>query len=264
MTKLRADEPRKPSQEPPYPLSPAESKAFIESFPSWYQRVYLGNDVYTIAGRAHHEDVWDRFAKAFPTRLSGVSVLDVGCNAGYFALQTKLLGAERVVGVEFIDFYLKQAQMLREIWGVDIEYRKMDAHSVSALQEKFHLVVFAGIFYHLKNPLQVIEDLGNLCSDAILVETEVIPDDPRNCVMVRQGTPATLQATSKGVMKFIETKELNNDGSNWWVPDTDCVMGMLRTAGFKYFSSPLLLNESRLCLIASKQRDSILKLEAFA
>ncbi len=256
MTKLRA--------EPPYPLSPAESKAFIESFPSWYQRVYLGNDVYTMPERVHHEEVWDRFAKAFPTRLSGVSVLDVGCNAGYFALQTKLLGAGRVVGVEFIDFYLKQAQSLRKIWGVDIEYREMDAHSVSALQETFHLVVFAGIFYHLKNPLQVIEDLGHLCSDAIVVETEVIPDDPRNCVMVRQGTPAILQPTSKGVMKFIETDELNNDGSNWWVPDTDCVMGMLRTAGFKYFSSPLLLNDTRLCLIATKRSDSILKLEAFA
>jgi tRNA (mo5U34)-methyltransferase len=96
--------------------------------------------------------------------------------------------------------------------------------------ETFDIVVFAGILYHLKNPLQVIEDLGSMCNDAILVETEAIPDDPRNCLVVRQGVPAALVPATKGFMKFIESAELNNDGSNWWVPDTEVLACCVRQA----------------------------------
>lgn len=168
-----------------------------------------------------------------------------------------------MVGCEFIDFYLKQAEAIRKIWAVEIDYREMDIHDLLKFEETFDIVIFAGILYHLKDPLGVIEDIGKICTDAILVETEIIPDDPRNCVIVRQGAPAALQSRNKGMMKFIETTELNGDGSNWWVPDTECLMGMLRTAGFTSFSRPLMLTDSRLGLIASKRKDSVINLAAF-
>ena len=63
------------------------------------------------------------------------------------------------------------------------------------------------------------------------------------------------------MMKFIERDELNGDGSNWWVPDTEWVLGMLRTAGFRYFSAPSYFTTGWMLLVASKRRDSILKLK---
>jgi hypothetical protein len=102
-----------------------------------------------------------------------------------------------------------------------------------------------------------------MCTDAILLETECIPDDPRNCIVVRQGVPAMPQPTHRGVMKFLETTELNGDPTNWWVPDLECVRGMLRTAGFVHISRPVVLHETRLLLVASRKQDSILDLEAF-
>jgi hypothetical protein len=83
---------------------------------------------------------------------------------------------------------------------------------------------------------------------------------------VRQGGrgQAKLTTVNKGFMKFIEKFELNGDDSNWWVPDTECVKGMLRTAGFQYFSQPVYMNGSRLLLLASKRRDSLLDLSAIA
>lgn len=53
---------------------------------------------------------------------------------------------------------------------------------------------------------------------------------------------------------------MNGDGSNWWVPDTECVKGMLRVAGFTRFSSPLYMEENRLLLVASKKLVSALNL----
>jgi tRNA (mo5U34)-methyltransferase len=250
------------TSEPPHARSRDETESLVKGFPFWYQRIYLGNGVYSLPHRAHHEEVWDRFRPAFPADLGGCSVLDLGTNAGYFPIQLKLRGAGKVVGLEFIDWILQQAELCKAIWGVDVDYRKMDAHAARSLDGRFDLVVFTGLLYHLRNPLQVIEDAGRLCNDAILVETEIIPDDPRNCVVVRQGAPATLQTRAKGVMKFLETNELNGDGSNWWVPDTECVMGMLRTAGFRFFSRPLLLGEARLCLLATKKESSLLDVSA--
>jgi tRNA (mo5U34)-methyltransferase len=250
--------------EPPHALPAAEGRALVASFPHWYQRIYLGEGVWTLPGRGFHEDVWERFSRVLPATLDGRSVLDVGSNAGYFALQAKRRGAGQVVGVEFIDMYLRQAEHVRQIWGLDIEYRRGDVHGVGAFPERFDLVIFAGILYHLKNPLQVLEDLGRICDDAILVETEAIPDDPRNCVMVRQGVPATLQPCRTGTMKFIERDELNGDGSNWWVPDAECVAGMLRTAGFRHVSRPVFIAETRLCVVASKRPDSMLRFDALA
>ena len=63
-------------------------------------------------------------------------------------------------------------------------------------------------------------------------------------------------------MKLIETDELDGDGSNWWVPDAECVMGMLRIAGFTQFSTPIYQTPNRLVLAASKHRESCLDLAA--
>ena len=37
---------------------------------------------------------WRRFAKAVPKDLTGQSVLDVGCNAGFYSIQMKKRGAD--------------------------------------------------------------------------------------------------------------------------------------------------------------------------
>lgn len=250
--------------EPPNPPSREELVALVKSFPYWYHRIYLGHGVYTLEAPTYPDWVWHRAKVVFPIDLKGASVLDVGCNAGYFSIQAKRRGAGRVVGIEPIEDHLKQAEVCRQIWGLDIEYLAMDAHQIDRLQDTFDIVIFTGILYHLKNPLYVLEEVGRVCRDAIVVETEIMAESPGNVVYVRQGpyghTP--IIACRKGIMKFIEGDELNSDGSNWWIPDTECVLGMLRTAGFKHFSKPCDLSEGRMLLVASKQSDSILDLQA--
>ena len=107
-------EPRAPVEiEPPNPPSREELVALVKSFPLWYHRIYLGHGVYTIDQPAHHEGVWHHLQKAFPSDLQGSSVLDVGANAGYFSIKTKLRGAGRVVGLESFPDSLKQAELCR-------------------------------------------------------------------------------------------------------------------------------------------------------
>jgi len=242
-----------------------EIVAAIKSFPFWYQRIHLGQGVYTTDEPAHHEGIWQRLDASFPRDLRGASVLDVGTNAGYFAIQVKRRGAGRVLGIESSGDYFRQAVLCRRVLNLDIEYRHMDAHQLEDLGEYFDIVIFTGILYHLKNPLQVLEQVGRLCRDAIVVETEILADDPRTCVFLRRGPAGQthLEPCRTGIMKFVEGDELGGDPSNWWVPDTECVFGMLRTAGFKNFSRPCYVADTRLLLIGSKKTPSILDLNAW-
>ncbi len=44
---------------------------------------------------------WRNFANAIPSDLRGKTVLDIGCNAGFYSIQMKRRGAARVLGVDF-------------------------------------------------------------------------------------------------------------------------------------------------------------------
>jgi len=79
---------------PEYFRGPDDAIAFVNAYDFWYQRIDLGNGVYTLpSGPALHERVWDRLKVSFPVDLNGASALDVGTNAGYFPKQLKNLGA---------------------------------------------------------------------------------------------------------------------------------------------------------------------------
>jgi 2-polyprenyl-3-methyl-5-hydroxy-6-metoxy-1,4-benzoquinol methylase len=163
------------------------------------------------------DQVWALIKPTFPEDLKGASMLDIGCNAGFFSILAKLRVAGRILGLEFFPMFFEQAEHIRKIWQMDMEYRLMDAHDLIKIDEQFDLVMFAGILYHLKNPLMVLEEIGRLCRDAVVIESEVIPEDPRNLLMARLGPLGNIKLTptTKGFMKFYERDELNGDGSNW-------------------------------------------------
>ncbi|HZR83354.1 MAG TPA: DUF1698 domain-containing protein [Candidatus Binatia bacterium] len=247
--------------EPPAAPPRAELVAEVAALGGWYQRIYLGRGVYTLdwPHPAYHETVWDALSRALPADLAGASVLDVGTNAGYFALQAKRRGAGRVLGIEPDPRYLAQAELCRRVWQSGVEYRALAAEQLGTIAESFDVVLFTGILYHLKGPLTVLEDVGRLCRDAIVVETEVIPEHRANRVRVRLGAGDRLRVRTcrSGLMKLVEGDELNGDPSNWWVPDTACVAGMLRAAGFRHVSTPCYPERTRLLIVATKQERSL-------
>src|SRR5258708_24366920 len=61
---------------------------------------------------------WKHIAKVFPQDMRGASVLDIGCNAGFYSIELKKRGAGRVLGVDVDDRYLEQGRFAVSTLGM--------------------------------------------------------------------------------------------------------------------------------------------------
>src|SRR3546814_1661327 len=131
---------------------------------------------------------WRRFASAIPADLGGCSVLDIGCNGGFYSMEMKRRGAARVVGIDSDTRYLAQAAFAAEVLGYDIEFRQMSVYEVGHLSERFDLVLFMGVLYHLRHPLLALDLLyEHVVGDMLVFQSmqrgpdlveDVAPDAP--------------------------------------------------------------------------------------
>lgn len=179
------------------------------------------------------QEVWSTVAPAFPSDLRGKTVLDIGCNAGFYSLQLHARGA-RVTGIEHDPHYLAQARFAAGIVGAEIEYLEMDVYDVDRLGRTFDYVLFLGVLYHLRHPLYALEKVTSVVGERLVVQSmlrgsmEVFPvaaDYPitEREVFHEEGFPA---------MYFIEQRYAG-DPTNWWIPNRAAMEAMLRSAGMR-------------------------------
>jgi len=183
---------------------------------------------------------WRRFEHAIPLDLRGKTVLDIGCNAGFYSLEMKRRGADRVLGIDHDPRYLAQAELAARISGLDIELRRMDVYEVDQLGERFDVVLFMGVLYHLRHPLLALDLLHeHVVGDLLVFQSmlrgsdEVVPlaDDypfSETAIFDEPGFPK---------LHFVESKYAG-DETNWFIPNRACAMAMLRSAGFEILSNP--------------------------
>jgi tRNA (mo5U34)-methyltransferase len=170
-----------------------------------------------------------------PKDLRGMTVLDIGCNGGFYSIEMKRRGADRVVAVDTETMYLNQARFAAEMSGVEIEFRNLSVYDVAKLGERFDLVIFMGVLYHLRHPLLALDLIhDHVARDLLLFQSmqrgsaDVEPLEPdypieETKVFDRPGYPK---------MHFVEHR-YSHDDSNWWIPNRACVEAMLRDSGFE-------------------------------
>lgn len=180
------------------------------------------------------------FAHAIPEDLHGKTVLDIGCNAGFYSLEMKRRGAERVVGIDSDDRYLAQARLAAEVLEMDIEFKNMSVYDVAALGEKFDLVIFMGVFYHLRHPLLALDILyENVVKDMLIFQSMQRGSTDIERLKYDYDFWETEMFSKPGFpqMYFIENR-YSNDPTNWWIPNAACMEAMLRSAGFEATKHP--------------------------
>lgn len=183
---------------------------------------------------------WRELGPQLPQDLSGWTALDIGCNAGFYSLELARRGA-RVVALDREELFLTQAEWAKKQFpfGERIELRQGQVYDVARWNERFDLVLFLGVFYHLRYPLLALDLLAGCVTRRMVFQTLTLPGDevedaPENVDfndrerMLRVGWPK---------MAFIE-RRLAGDATNWWAANHAGVEAMLRSSGLRVISRP--------------------------
>lgn len=206
----------------------------LERLGPWYHNIELQPGVSTNPPMGDHPaNRWRILEPFVPADLSGKTVLDIGCNAGFFSVQMKQRGADRVLGIDIMPHVLAQARFVSTWFNQPIELREMDTYGIEALGQ-FDFVIFVGVLYHLKHPLYALEKMAAVCKDTMYFQSVIrgpLEDfNPDDDYSVQERDIFDIPAYPK--LYFIE-KSFNGDVSNWWFATRSCLRAMLRTVGFR-------------------------------
>ena len=121
---------------------------------------------------------WRELAAAIPEDLSGWSVLDIGCNAGFYSVELARRGAQ-VLGMEIEPRYLQQAHWVIGQCGLEerIELIAANVYELMHWARQFDLVWFTGVFYHLRYPLLALDLVRRVCGRLLMFQSMTIPDE---------------------------------------------------------------------------------------
>ncbi|AVA25574.1 SAM-dependent methyltransferase protein (plasmid) [Rhizobium sp. NXC24] len=204
---------------------------------------------------------WRHFKDVVPADLKGCSVLDIGCNAGFYSLEMKRRNADRVVAIDTDPRYLRQAEFVAARTGVDIEFRQMSVYDVAGIKEKFDLVIFMGVLYHLRHPLLALDLLReHVVRDLMLFQ----------CMQRGAETISTLESdydfSERGIFDrpdypklfFIENRYAG-DPTNWFIPNKAATEALLRSSGFAILQNP----EPEVYLLRCGERDDAVESPPF-
>ncbi len=180
------------------------------------------------------------FRDVLPADLTGKTVLDIGCNAGFYSLEMKRRGAERVVGIDTDERYLQQARFAAQVSGLEVEFRNLPVWQVAQLGQRFDLVIFMGVLYHLRHPLLALDLIHeHVAKDMLLfqslqrgsIDIATVDED------YEFTAPAPFDQPGYPKLHFVE-RRYSRDETNWWIPNRACTEAMIRSAGFRIECRP--------------------------
>lgn len=212
----------------------------IEQLGEWFQNLVL-EGVATAPGHFlgdYPSNKWRQISPALPERMDGLSVLDIGCNAGFHALECKRRGARRVLGIDADARYLAQARLAAAVMSLEVEWRQMSVYKVQELGEQFDYVFFLGVLYHLRYPLYALDLVVPMVRKCLVFQTMLRGEAP---IQVQSNYDfwdrAPFSRAGFPCMYFIE-QSFAGDPTNWWIPNRSAAEGMLRSAGLRLVAHP--------------------------
>jgi tRNA (mo5U34)-methyltransferase len=183
---------------------------------------------------------WWEMSSSIPDDLTGSRALDVGCNAGFYSFALARRGAA-VLAIDSDEHYLSQARWAAEQFELAdrVRFEQLEVYELARRDERFDLVLFLGVLYHLRHPLLALDLLAEKAERLLVLQTLTMPGDeelrpPRNLPfdsrerLLEPGWPR---------MAFLEHR-FADDATNWWAPSHACVEALLRSCGLEVVARP--------------------------
>ncbi|MFN2576752.1 MAG: DUF1698 domain-containing protein [Pyrinomonadaceae bacterium] len=218
-------------------MTRADIAAEVRRLDPWFHCIDLGDGLVTKSKSAigepveHPRPTWEKVRVCLPDDLSGKSVLDVGCNAGFYSIEMKRRGATRVVGIDSQRDLIRQAMFVRQMVGLEIQYRRMSVYDLDPFElGQFDVTLALGLIYHCKHLVLALEKLFLLTRDLLVLETAIYPPEkaPESFVYAEGGAQSTLHP-----LAYIENlPDAKEAVFNWFLPGPAALSALLRNVGF--------------------------------
>jgi tRNA (mo5U34)-methyltransferase len=183
---------------------------------------------------------WEQLAPHLPRDLSGQRVLDIGCNAGFYSFALARRGAT-VVGIDHDPHYLRQAEWAAARFELSdaVRFEQRTVYDLRQMEERFDVVLFMGVFYHLRYPLLALDLVADHLDGQLVFQTLTLPGPPPVDVPDDLGLDARDRLLEPGwpTMAFVE-KRMAGDPTNWWLGNEAAVEAMLRSSGLGVTARP--------------------------
>jgi tRNA (mo5U34)-methyltransferase len=145
------------------------------------------------------------------------------------------------LGIDVDEHYLRQARWAAGRFGMEdaVEFRRMQVYDLARVEEMFDLVLFMGVFYHLRYPLLALDLVLEKMRGWMVFQTLTMPgieevDAPEDMPIHERGA---MLEPGWPKMAFIEHR-LAGDPTNWWAANHACVKAMFRSRGVWVDDSP--------------------------
>lgn len=225
------------------PAQPTGLAAEAARFAPWFHNLHLPDGTETAPTHPLGDFPafkWAQIAPYLPLDLDGWTALDIGCNAGFYSFELVRRGA-RVVGIDRDPHFLRQAEWAARQYEVSdrIEFRHAQIYDLARWDEQFDLVLFMGVFYHLRYPMLGLDLVAEKTKRLLIFQTLTIPGEEVATVPEDQDFDRREPMLASGWPKlaFIE-KKLAGDPTNWWAPNHAGIEAMLRAAGVDVLARP--------------------------
>jgi tRNA (mo5U34)-methyltransferase len=159
-----------------------------------------------------------------PDDLSGMRVLDIGCAEGFFSFEAERRGAREVIAIDSFTDSVRRFNIAKEARQSNATAFLMNVYDLQPNRlGTFDLVLFYGVFYHLKHPQHALERIRSVCTGSLLFQTHTY-EDPA----VRD-TPCA-RFYPHGMLSGPQNEDF--DPTVFWLFNSACCVAMLDHVGF--------------------------------
>lgn len=167
--------------------------------------------------------------------LKGMDCLDVGSACGLTSFGLKTSGAKYVASVDIVDFYTYR--IAQNLLGLDTDYHprvRADRMSDEFPDQRFDLIVCAGVLYHMFNPMGAIAEARRLIRKNGLFVLET----------------AYIREPAEPIMMFnSENAGFFDEAYTYWLPTESAIAGMLKMFGFNILRVVKLASPARIAFL---------------
>jgi SAM-dependent methyltransferase len=200
-----------------------EIQQAIAGFPRWHYQFNLNGQltpIWRLDQVNRHEQRAGYFLDPLVGFLGGslaeMRVLDLACNAGFWALRAVEAGCRHVLGVDARQMHIDQANFVFDVKNVPpdrYEFRCADIFDLDYRQlGPFDIVLCLGILYHISKPVELFEKIASAGARIVVVDTALSlapgayleiryesPEIPANAF----GQPMVMYPTARAVIEIL-------------------------------------------------------------